>query len=74
MPGRTIFPFLKSANNALLQDIICASEDGAGFMAEGYAKSSNKYGVLLQLLVQDLVIYSHLLLMHTMIILGYYLL
>lgn len=45
VPGRTVFPFLKSANRVLLQDIICASEAGAGFMAEGYAKSSNKYGV-----------------------------
>lgn len=45
VPGRTVFPFFKSANNLAIQDIICASETGAGFMAEGYAKASNKYGV-----------------------------
>ena len=45
VPGRTIFPFLKSANDLNMNNIICASETGAGFMAEGYAKASNKYGV-----------------------------
>ena len=45
VPGRTVFPFLRSVSQSPLQDIICASETGAGFMAEGYAKASNKYGV-----------------------------
>lgn len=45
VPGRTVFPFLRSICQSSLQDIICASETGAGFMAEGYAKASNKYGV-----------------------------
>lgn len=45
VPGRTVFPFLKGVNNTNIKDIICASETGAGFMAEGYAKASNKYGV-----------------------------
>lgn len=45
VPGRTVFPFLKNAHKFAINDIICASETGAGFMAEGYAKASNKYGV-----------------------------
>lgn len=45
VPGRTVFPFFRSVNKTMLQDVICASETGAGFMAEGYAKASNKYGV-----------------------------
>ena len=38
--GRTVFPFLRSICQSSLQDIICASETGAGFMAEGYAKQA----------------------------------
>lgn len=45
VPGRTVFPFLKNSRQFAINDIICASETGAGFMAEGYAKASNKYGV-----------------------------
>lgn len=47
VPGRTVFPLLKNVNQSAIQSVICASETGAGFMAEGYAKASNKYGVAL---------------------------
>lgn len=47
VPGRTVFPLLKDVNYSKIQCVICANETGAGFMAEGYAKASNKYGVAL---------------------------
>ncbi len=47
VPGRTVFPFLKHAKNCNITDIVCACETGAGFMADGYARASNNYGVAL---------------------------
>lgn len=47
VPGKNIYPLLSAIDNSNIQGIKCATELGAGFMAEGYSKVANKYGVAL---------------------------
>jgi acetolactate synthase-1/2/3 large subunit len=46
VPGKMIYPLLEAiARSPSIRGIVCAHETGAAFMADGYARSSRKFGV-----------------------------
>lgn len=49
VPGKNIVPFLMAIDDftPVMSGIICASELGAGFMADGYARATQKFGVVI---------------------------
>jgi len=47
VPGGLIDPFLTAFKGAGVEGIVAAHEAGAGFMADGYGRSSSKFGVCL---------------------------
>ncbi len=45
VPGANIAPFLKAlSETSQMKSIVCCHEEGAAFMADGYARSSDKIG------------------------------
>lgn len=48
VPGKLVYPLLQSVNQApTLKGVVAAHETAAGFMADGYARASGKFGVCL---------------------------
>lgn len=47
VPGKNIYPLLNAMDNSNIIGIKCSTELGAGFMADGYSRVTNNYGVAL---------------------------
>lgn len=47
VPGKLIYPLIKSIEGSTIAGIVGAHETACGFMADGYARASGKFGVCL---------------------------
>lgn len=47
VPGKLIYPFINAIDSSEIKGIVGAHETACGFMADGYARASRKFGVCL---------------------------
>ncbi|WP_337261761.1 MULTISPECIES: thiamine pyrophosphate-binding protein [unclassified Serratia (in: enterobacteria)] len=47
VPGKLVYPLIKSIEHSTITGIVGAHETACGFMADGYARASRKFGVCL---------------------------
>ncbi|MFI8416862.1 thiamine pyrophosphate-binding protein [Serratia sp. NPDC078593] len=47
VPGKLVYPLIKSIERSAIAGIVGAHETACGFMADGYARASRKFGVCL---------------------------
>lgn len=45
VPGKLLYPLINSIDKSEINGIVCAHETGCGFMADGYSRASQKFGV-----------------------------